>query len=270
MKKNTLLTFILAGFLVSLPLFSLAKGPFGVGNLRTATTSVGIRGTTTGLYATTSTTTPAQIRLRIKEMKEQYKIEAQQLKEQFQERIRNLQEEMKTRLEQERERLRVRLENIKDKRKADSVEKINDNLQKLNERWTKHFLDVLDKLSDVLVKITSRTDKIASTQNVDVSKVKNLIETASSTIYAARLRVIEQAGKVYTINVTTEKNLKTDVGKTRQQLHSDLVKLRDIVFNARDSVHEAARELARVSGTTTPLTATSTSSGNNSTSTNNQ
>jgi hypothetical protein len=76
------------------------------------------------------------------------------------------------------------------------------------------------------------------------------MDTASTTISSARAAIAVQAAKVYTLNVTTEANLKTDVGKTRQALHSDLVKLRDVVFSARDAVHNAAQELGKVATST--------------------
>lgn len=184
-----------------------------------------------------------------KEIKQEYSGRLKQMREEFQNKIRAVKEELKTKLEEAKNKLQVKLQKVKDRKKADSVVKINDQLQKLNERWTDHFSDVLDKLSDILIKIGGRTDKL-SANGVDVASVKNLMDTASTTISSARAAIAVQAAKVYTLNVTTEANLKTDVGKTRQALHSDLVKLRDVVFSARDAVHNAAQELGKVATST--------------------
>lgn len=197
----------------------------------------------------TTTTTKRELKNQVRGIKQEYSERLKQMREEFQNKIQAIKEELKTKLEDAKNKLQVKLEKIKDKKKADSVQKINDQLQKLNERWTDHFSDVLDKLSDVLVKIGGRADKL-SANGVDVTSVKNLMNTASTTIVSARAAVAVQAAKVYTINVTTEANLKTDVGKTRQALHSDLVRLRDTVFSARDAVHNAAQELGRVASST--------------------
>ena len=55
-----------------------------------------------------------------------------------------------------------------------------------------------------------------------------------------------QSGKTYTIKVTTETALKSDVGKTRQALGADLAKVRDLVKSAQSAVKDAAVALAQV------------------------
>ncbi len=198
---------------------------------------------------TTATTTQRELKTQIQELKQEYSERLKQAREEFQNKIQAIKEELKTKLQDAKDKLRVKLQKVKDQKKISSVENINDQLQKLNERWTDHFVDVIDHLSDVLVKIGGRADKL-SVNNVNVASVKNLMNTASTTIASARTAIATQAAKVYTINVTTETNLKTDVGKTRQALHSDLVKLRDIVFGARNAVHNAAQELSKLATST--------------------
>lgn len=198
---------------------------------------------------TSATTTQRELKTQIRELKQEYSERLKQTREEFQNKIQAIKEELKTKLEDAKNKLQVKLEKIKDRKKADSVQKINDQLQKLNERWTDHFTDVLGHLSDVLMKISTRTDKL-SASGINVVSVVNAMNTASSTIASARTAVATQAAKVYTITITTDKNLKTDVGKSRQALHSDLVKLRDVVFGARNAVHNAVQELEKVATST--------------------
>ena len=88
-------------------------------------------------------------------------------------------------------------------------------------------------------RIGSRADK-AEANGRDVSSVRTLITEATGAINAARQAIQEQSGKTYIIAVNTEEFLKTDVGRTRQALHTDLVKVRQVVFAARDAVRKAA------------------------------
>src|SRR3989344_4281436 len=81
-----------------------------------------------------------------------------------------IKEEVKHKREEKREVLKERLKTIKDERKKQVVEKIDKSLDALNDRMTKHFLDVLEKLEDILVRISEKADKVES-DGFDVSAV---------------------------------------------------------------------------------------------------
>ncbi len=109
-------------------------------------------------------------------------------------------------------------------------------------------------MDEILKKIASRADK-AQAHGRDVSEVKTLIAEAATVIGAARQAILNQSGKTYTIAISatstdagaaTSTALRIDVGRTRQALHADLVKVREMVFAAREAVRKAAVALAQI------------------------
>jgi len=165
----------------------------------------------------------------------------------FQNQIKQKREEIKTRIEAFQEKLKTRLrERIKNEQKQKIVERVYKRINELNERITKHYLDVLDKLEKILERIETRAAK-AKLNGLDISSVETAISQAKTEINNAREAVRVQSEKVYQApEITSETNLKTDVGKLRQELHSDLKVVEKVVKDARKAVHEAAILLAQI------------------------
>jgi DNA repair exonuclease SbcCD ATPase subunit len=209
-----------------------------------------------GIVAFAQTTTPRLLE-RIRERSristqefQQNREEIQRLIEQnrieFRNQVQNKREEMKTKIDALKEKLRERLRERISERKRTIVERIYDRINALNERMTDHYMDVLDHLEKVLERIESRTAK-AKLNGRDVSSVEAAIEKAHQAINTAREAVKAQAEKVYQPpEITTEGNLKLDVGKLRQQLHDDLKAVEKLVKDARDAVRQAAVALAQI------------------------
>ena len=175
--------------------------------------------------------------------------EAQQLieqkREELKQQIETKREEAKTKIEAAREQLKQKLTTIKDERKKQIVEKLGADIQELNSRRVEHFTNVADKLDKVLANIKSRMDK-AEANGKDVTAVKAAITSAESAITAARTAITAQAGEVYTIAVSTEAKLKTDVGVTRQKLQNGLEVVRKALQAAHDAVRNVATTLAQI------------------------
>jgi uncharacterized membrane protein len=209
-----------------------------------------------GIVALAQTTTPRLLE-RIRERSristqefQQNRGEIQKLMEQNQleirNRIENKREEMKAKIDTFKDQLRARMrEKISEKKQA-VVERIYERVNDLNKRMTDHYLNVLDHLEKVLERIESRTAK-AKINGRDVAQVETAIEKARQAINTARAAVEAQAEKVYPPpEITTEENLKLDVGKLRKQLHDDLKAVEKLVKDARDAVREAAVALAQI------------------------
>jgi len=180
-----------------------------------------------------------QNREEIKRLIEQNRIE-------FRNQIQEKREEMKAKIKALKEQLREKLRERISERKQKIVERIYERINALNERMTDHYLDVLDHLKKVLERIESRTAK-AKLNGRDVTQVEAAIEKAHGAIDTAREAVKAQAEKVYQPpEITTEENLKLDVGKLRQQLHDDLKAVEKLVKDARDAVRQAAVALAQI------------------------
>ena len=211
-----------------------------------------------------------------KAKKEEFNKLKKEKREEFKAMVDKKKEDLKDRMETKRKDLKDKLKVIKDEKKKQIVEKIDQRLDERNEKTLNHFSNVLEKLEEILGRISSRTDK-AEANGKDVSSVRTLITEAESAIAASRSAIAAQSGRTYPITFTgvsttststPETNLRADVGKARQALHNDLVKVRETVFAAREAVKKAAVALAQIprvneleiedSSTSTPASATST------------
>lgn len=188
-----------------------------------------------------------ELRQKNLESREALRQQIEERKEELKARMEEKRQELKDQMEQKREELKQRLEKIRDERKKEVVERINGQIGELNERLTNHYLDVLEKLGGLLVRIAERTDN-AEERGVDVSAVRTAINEANLSIANAKEAIEVQSGKTYTIEVTSEEGLKNDVGRARQAFHDDMVSVRDAVKAAHDAVRNAATTLANSIG----------------------
>lgn len=186
-----------------------------------------------------------QLKKEFEEKRAEIKNTMEQRRTEFQKNIEAKRVELKTRIEAKRQELKTRLLKIEDERKREVVEKIDTQLDELNKRLLDHYSDVFGKIENILDNIDTRTTK-AETNGRDVSAVRTAIAAAESAISASRTAIQAQAGKIYKITISTENALKADVGKTRQTLHNDLVKVRETVKAAREAVRKAAVTLAQI------------------------
>mgnify|MGYP001602945732 CR=1 FL=1 len=110
------------------------------------------------------------------------------------------------------------IKNIRNEKKRAVVENLDKRFAEVNAKRTSQMTKHLDKMTEILTKVTGDT------------------ASASSAIQTARDANTAQAAKVYTITITTEKNLKMDVGKVRSQLEADLKAVHQLVVAARRAV----------------------------------
>jgi len=203
--------------------------------------------------------------------------EFQKKREELKKMIEENQAKLRNQIQQKREEIKKKIENLKNQlrarmkgkiseKKQAIVERIYERINALNEIMTDHYLSVLNQLEKVLERIESRAEKV-KLNGIDVTKVEEAIQKARQAIEKAREAVKTQAQKVYQPpQITTEANLKLDVGKLRKQLHDDLKAVEKLVKDARDAVRQAAVTLAQiprvdefeVPTTTVPTTTTPT------------
>lgn len=132
--------------------------------------------------------------------------------------------------------LKIRLNKFKDKKKAGIAERLNRNLNNINQNRTDEMSKNLEKMSGILDRLETRAGK-----TTEITESRALIASASSAVK-------DQAQKDYTVTVTTEKNIKTDLGKVMTQLQQDLRAVRKQVIDAKQSVAYAIRK-AKPNGT---------------------
>ncbi len=197
-----------------------------------------------------------EARQEIKAVKNTLHEEAQRRQEEFRAMMDAQRGVLKDTIKAKREELRRRLTAISDEQKRKRVETIDARMDALNERMTEHFSLALEQLENILEKIAERAGEAAK-KGDNGAAVSVAMTSAKASLAISRTATVLQAGKTYTITISAEDGLRTDVGIARQALHDDLVMVRETVKNARDAVHDAAVALVQSVNTKEGKTATS-------------
>lgn len=192
------------------------------------------------------TWSPQDMREEIKTRRDELKFDIKEKREEFRANVQERRAELKDLILEKKEILKEQLQKVKDERKKQIVERVDARLDELNGRMLNHFSSVLDKLEDILERITSRADRVEK-RGLDVSTVRVVISEALRVIESSRVTIQEQMSKIYTITVTSENNLRVDVGKARKTFHDDFTKVRETIKAAHDAVRRAAAALTQIS-----------------------
>lgn len=149
-------------------------------------------------------------------------------------RMSDLKEERKNAISQTKEQVQAiraqfteRLQSIKDTKKRVVTQRLDSNISLANTKHTTRFTEVLTKLQTVLDKIS-----LDIKDPVTLSDIKE----AQGKIDIAKAAVASQAAKVYTIDITTETNLRINVGTTISQFRNDLMQTYKLVVDAKQKV----------------------------------
>lgn len=151
-------------------------------------------------------------------------------------------------LDQKRADFKTRLLEIKDARKQKIVENLDKSYVNINNRWTTHFKNVLQRLT----KIADKIKIVAQKQNNTAALTK--IDQIYAQIAALNTSVDTQAGKTYTITITDDAKLGESAKTVHRQLRTDLESLRDQIKNIRESLKKVFLTLKPDPKTTLSLT----------------
>lgn len=174
-----------------------------------------------------------------KEIREQNRIELQNA-------IQEKKEELKIIREQKQEEFRLKLQEIKDTRKQKIVANLDRSYVNINNRWTTHFKNVLERLTKILDKVKIRAE------NQKNSEALSLIDGIYKQIKLVETAVEEQAGKTYTIEITSEDKLGEAAKTVHSQLRNDLQELREQIKDIRESIHKVIQTLKQPGVTNQP------------------
>lgn len=136
--------------------------------------------------------------------------------------------------------IKAKIQKFKDKQKAEIATRVNTNLNKINQNQTGQMLRNLDLMSQLLDKLAQRVAS-NSPDIKDPAAANQAIADARTAIDTARTAVEAQAQKDYTIAVTTETKIKLDAQAKRDQLHTDIKTVRQLVIDAKQTVSNAVR-----------------------------
>ncbi|MBI2405296.1 hypothetical protein HYV22_03930 [Candidatus Gottesmanbacteria bacterium] len=161
--------------------------------------------------------------------------------------LENRRQKAKESFKTERENFKKKLETFKDQKKKERVETLGTKLDDVNKKRTDQMMIFLNKVIEVLAKIKIQT-AAEKAKGKDVSKVTTAIDAAQTAIDVAKAAIEAQAGKSYVISVSSEANVRGDVGTTMKSLERDASSVRDLVNAAKKRVSDAIRELAKIRG----------------------
>ncbi len=159
-------------------------------------------------------------------------------------------ENMRDKIASREAKMRLRFQEFKDKQKATIAERVNINLNKINQNQTDQMFKHLDKMSALLDKLTDRVSR-GSPDIKDPVAANQALADARAAIDTAKTAVQTQAQKDYTITVTTEANIRRDAQAKRDALHTDIRATRKLVIDAKQSVANAI-SIARTGKIATP------------------
>lgn len=150
--------------------------------------------------------------------------------------------------------LKARLQAFKDKTKAITAERVSDNLTKINKQRTAEMNKQLDKMSGLVARLEKRVAEV-KLKGTDTTVVESSIAKVKEAITSARSAVKAQSEKDYTITVSSETNIKTDVKSSRNLLYNDLNAVHMQIVSVRKQLSEtislAASSLKGVGNGTT-------------------
>ncbi|MBI2196655.1 hypothetical protein HYU45_03515 [Candidatus Daviesbacteria bacterium] len=136
--------------------------------------------------------------------------------------------------------LKTRLQAFKDQKKAQITERVNTNLNNINQSQTTKMQKHLDKMSEILNKLEARVNQ-NKPDIKDPAKAEEAIASARATIATASAAVSAQALKDYTISVSSESRVRLDAKLQRDKMHTDLRTVRKAVIDAKQAVANAIR-----------------------------
>ncbi len=194
----------------------------------------------------------------------------QERRQEFQKKVEAKREELKNTIQEKRieaekvittkrEELKKKLGQFKDEQKKRVTEQVNENLNKVNQNVVNRFTNNINELERVLTNINTRADK-ATANGSDVSSVLAAVQIAKDAIAPARIAISTQAGKVYSVTISTEAKVADDLKISRDTLNTDLKTVQEKVRTAHTAVLAALMELQKIPNINKPVSSVNTTS----------
>src|SRR5688572_24474729 len=161
--------------------------------------------------------------------------------------VQQLRQQAQDQVKQAKENVLGRIRQIKDQRKQDSAKKIADQFDKINQVWTDHFTNVLDRLEDVVKRIETKAQFLES-RGEDTALVKAELSSAKEKISAARQAIMDQAKKTYVVDagaVTGDGSTTAGQNSLISQLRVQFKTVKDKLFLDLFALRDGAMKEAR-------------------------
>lgn len=174
----------------------------------------------------------------------QKKLEELKVRRQFEEQVRAKKLEAAKKFEAAKAANKQKMAEIKDAKKKEIVNRVTEKMQTLSTKRLDIFTEQLAKMGTILDTLTDKqtAQSAATGANERTTRVNSAIAAARTAIEKARTAVTNQAAKSYTVTITTEANLGTDVRKSISSVEFDLKAVNETVKVARSAVSLAVKE----------------------------
>jgi len=166
-------------------------------------------------------------------------------REAFQKKMEALKSEFKVKRDQEKAALKTKLQDIKDEAKKVTVQKLDENINKVSSNFVEKFTKNLTDFDTYLSKLVNKASA-TSTAAKDMTAFNVAVESAKVAIVSARTAVEAQAKQTYSIAISTEANLKSDISSVKNTLNADLKSVRDLVQAAHLATVKALNEFNKI------------------------
>ena len=180
-------------------------------------------------------------------------------------------------------KVQERIAQIRDQQKQRLAQNLSGQFDHLNQVWTKHFAEVLDRYITILQKIQDRAN-FAATEGQNITTTNAAIQAAQAAITTAQNGVAAQAAKSYELTLSAAvtgvtatstatstpvaqaqliQEIRTSAQSLRSELFKDLFALHNgPMLNARTAMQNALQTLSQIpgvdAGNATSTVATST------------
>lgn len=123
-----------------------------------------------------------------------------------------------------------KIQKFKDKKKAESVTKINERLAALNSKRVEVMTKHVDRMSEILLKLSAKSS------SSEITQAQTAIDVAKSALTA-------QASQDYNIVVTSESKVGADATSAKKRLTEDLNATHQKVIDARKALTNAIEKV---------------------------
>ncbi len=159
----------------------------------------------------------------------QFKI---QQKENLREKINSFKNDLKILKEINKNIFQGNLEKIKDERKKQIALKIEENLNKLNEKMVNKYIENYEKLENFLNFLKEKTNE----NNYNNPQFKEKLTELENKLNNLKEKILNQSAKLYNTRINDEKNLKFDLDTTKNQLKEDLKNIEKEIINLKNDL----------------------------------
>jgi len=147
---------------------------------------------------------------------------------------------------QRRKEFTSQLSLIKDTQKKNVVVQIDNKVSGLNQDYVSKLAFSLDSLQQILGKISSKEAELKN-RGIDTNSLRACLLSSQKTIDSAKIYTLFQAAKEYVATISTERDLKENMGATVNQFSADIKSVYARVQTAKNTVYACAQELAKLS-----------------------